>query len=189
MKSRLLALARGKYAYPGLAFIAFIESSVFPIPPDVMVIPMVLADRSKAWRIATVCTIASVAGGLLGYVIGAFAWDTIGQPLLELYGKQDSFEAFRVWFERYGFLAVFGAGLTPFPYKVITIASGFSHINLAVFMTASVIARGGRFFLEAALLRLLGDRAQGLIERHFTGLVVGIFALVIAGFLALKLIH
>jgi membrane protein YqaA with SNARE-associated domain len=189
MKSRLLALSKGKYAYPSLAFVAFIESSVFPIPPDVMVIPMVLADRTKAWRIATVCTIASVAGGLLGYVIGAFAWDTIGQPLLELYGKQDSFEAFRAWFERYGFLAVFGAGLTPFPYKVITIASGFSHINLAVFMTASVIARGGRFFLEAALLRLLGNRAQDLIERHFTGLVVGIFALVIASFMALKLIH
>jgi membrane protein YqaA with SNARE-associated domain len=189
MKSRLLSLSRGKYAYPALAFVAFIESSVFPIPPDVMVIPMVLADRRKAWLIATICTIASVAGGLLGYLIGAFAWDTIGQPLLELYGKQDSFDAFRVWFEKYGFMAVFGAGLTPFPYKVITIASGFSHINLAVFMTASVIARGGRFFLEAALLRLMGDRAQALIEKHFALIVTGIFAAVILSFLALKLIH
>ncbi len=189
MKSRLLELARGKYAYPALAFISFIESSVFPIPPDVMVIPMVLADRSKAWLIAGICTIASVAGGLLGYAIGALAWDTIGQPLLDLYGKQDSFEAFRAWFEDYGFLAVFGAGLTPFPYKVITIASGFSHINLAVFMTASVVARGGRFFLEAALLRLLGDRAQELIERHFALLVMGIFAAVMISFLVLKLIH
>ncbi len=189
MKSRLLTLARGKNAYPALALIAFIESSVFPIPPDVMVIPMVLADRKKAWVIASICTIASVAGGLLGYLIGAFAWDTIGQPLLELYGKQDSFETFRTWFEKYGFLTVFGAGLTPFPYKVITIASGFSHINLAIFMLASVIARGGRFFLEAALLRALGDQAQDLIERHFALLVSGIFAAVILGFVALKFIH
>jgi len=188
MKSRLLNLARGKYAYPALALVAFIESSVFPIPPDVMIIPMVLADRRKAWLIAGICTIASVAGGLLGYVIGAFAWDTIGQPLLEIYGKQDSFETFRLWFEKYGFMAVFGAGLTPFPYKVITIASGFSHINLAVFMTASVVSRGGRFFLEAALLRLMGDRAQALIEQHFALIVSAIFAAVILGFVALKFI-
>ncbi len=189
MKSRLLKLARGKHAYPALAFIAFIESSIFPIPPDVMIIPMVLAERKKAWLIAGIATIASVAGGLLGYIIGAFAWDSIGQPLLELYGKQDSFETFRVWFEKYGFMAVFGAGLTPFPYKVITIASGFSHINLAVFMIASIIARGGRFFLVAALLRVLGDRAQELIERHFAVLVTAIFAAVIVGFLALKFVH
>lgn len=188
MKSRLLNLARGKYAYPALALVAFVESSVFPIPPDVMVIPMVLADRRKAWLIATICTIASVAGGLLGYMIGAFAWDTIGQPLLELYGKQESFETFRAWFEQYGFITVFGAGLTPFPYKVITIASGFSHINLGVFMIASTLARGGRFFLEAALLRLLGDRAQSLIEQHFALLVSAVFALVIISFLGLKLI-
>ncbi len=188
MKSRLLDLARGKQAYPALAIVAFIESSVFPIPPDVMIIPMVLADRKKAWVIATIGTLASVAGGILGYMIGAFAWDTIGQPLLDLYGKQDSFETFRAWFEEYGFLTVFGAGLTPFPYKVITIASGFSHINLGIFMIASVIARGGRFFMVAALVRLLGDRAQDLIEQHFALLVSAIFGVVILGFVALKFI-
>lgn len=189
MKSKLLALARSKHALPALAFVSFIESSVFPIPPDVMVIPMVLADRRKAWLIAAVCTIASVAGGLLGYAIGALAWETIGEPIVALYGKEDSFETFRLWFEEYGFMAVFGAGLTPFPYKVITIASGFSHINLAVFFAASVIARSLRFFLEAAVLRFMGDRAQDLIERHFALLVTGIFALVILSFVALKLVH
>lgn len=189
MKSRLGTLARSKHAYPALAFVAFIESSIFPIPPDVMLIPMVLADRAKAWRIAAICTIASVAGGMLGYAIGALAWDAIGEPILAVYGKQESFEAFRSWFEEYGFLAVFGAGLTPFPYKVITIASGFSHINLGVFFAASVVARGLRFFLVAAVLRFMGERAQDLIERHFTLLVTAIFIVAALGFVALKLIH
>ena len=189
MKTRLLAMARGKYAWPLLALVAFVESSIFPIPPDVMVIPMVLADRRKAWRVAAVCTIASVAGGLLGYGIGALAWSSIGQPLLDLYGKQDSFEAFQAWFHQYGFWAVFGAGLTPFPYKVITIASGVSHINLFVFMLASVLARGGRFFLEAALLKFLGERAQTLIERHFALLLSAVFAVLLASFVLLKWLH
>ncbi len=186
MKTRLRDMARGKYAWPLLALIAFMESSIFPIPPDVMLIPMVLADRDKAWRLAGLCTAASVAGGVLGYMIGAFAWSTVGQPLLELYGSKESFDAFQAWFHQYGFWAVFGAGLTPFPYKVITIASGFSHINLAVFMTASVLARGGRFFLEAALLRFFGIRAKSLIERHFAVLVSAIFILLLLGFLAVK---
>ena len=186
MKTRLLDMARGKYAWPVLALVAFVESSIFPIPPDVMIIPMVLANRRKAWRIAGVCTLASVAGGVAGYMIGAYAWSTIGQPLLDLYGKKESFDAFQAWFHQYGFWAVFGAGLTPFPYKVITIASGFSHINLAVFMTASVLARGGRFFLEAALLRFFGARAKTLIERHFALLVTVIFAVIIASFVIIK---
>ncbi len=186
MKTRLRDMARGKYAWPLLALVAFVESSIFPIPPDVMLIPMVLADRRKAWRLAGVCTLASVAGGVLGYLIGAFAWSTVGQPLLSLYGSTQSFEAFQAWFHHYGFWAVFGAGLTPFPYKVITIASGFSHINLAVFMIASVLSRGGRFYLEAALLRFFGEHARTLIERHFALLVTAIFLVLLLGFAAVK---
>lgn len=189
MKNRMLALARGRYGIPALAAVAFIESSVFPIPPDVMLIPMVLADRKRAWTLALVCTLGSVAGGLLGYAIGALAWDSIGQPLLAMYGKEEAFNTFKSWFETYGFWTVFGAGLTPFPYKVITIASGVTHINLAIFILASVLARGARFFLVAGALRILGARAEGLIEKHFALFVTGVFAVVVASFLLIKLIR
>ncbi len=189
MKDRLLAAARGPHALRGLAVVSFIESSVFPIPPDVMLIPMVLADRKRAWLIAGVCTVASVLGGVAGYAIGLFAFESVGRPILETLGKMDSYAEFQAFFERWDFLAVFGAGLTPFPYKVITISSGAFHINFAAFMAASVLSRGLRFFAEAGLLYLVGERARGFIERRFGLILTGFFALLIASFVALRLLH
>ncbi len=189
MKQKLLEMARGKNALRALAGISFIESSVFPIPPDVMLIPMVLAKPERAWHIAAVCTIASVLGGLLGYGIGWFAWDSIGQPILEMYGKEDAYAAFKGWFDQWGFWAALGAGFTPFPYKVITITSGAVQLNFAVFLIASVLSRGGRFFLVAAVIRFAGDKARARIEQHFGLITFGLFAMLLAVFVGIKFLH
>lgn len=189
MKQKLLDLARGPNAMRALFGVSFIESSVFPIPPDVMLIPMVLAKPEKAWRIALICTIGSVLGGCLGYAIGWFAWDSIGEPLLNFYGKADSYAQFQAWFDKWGFWSVFGAGLTPFPYKVITITSGSVQLNLLAFTAASILSRGLRFFLVAGIVRLMGERAHNLIEKHFGWLTFAIFVLLVAGFAAIKLVH
>jgi membrane protein YqaA with SNARE-associated domain len=189
VKQKMLALARGPNALRALFGISFIESSVFPIPPDIMLIPMVLAKPERAWKIATVCTIASVLGGVFGYAIGMFAWETIGQPILEMYGKEDAYAKFKSWFDQWGFWAAFGAGLTPFPYKVITITSGAIHLNFAIFLIASVLSRGARFFLVAAVLRLAGERARECIEKYFGWLTLAMFALVLLGLCAVKLVH
>ena len=189
MKSKLLEIARGKNALRGLFGVSFIESSVFPIPPDVMLIPMVMARPNNAWLIAGVCTLGSVLGGIFGYAIGWFAWETIGQPVLEIYGKQESYDVFKQWFEKWGFWSVFGAGFTPFPYKVITITSGSVHLNFLAFVVASVLARGARFFLVAAIIRIAGERAHGLIEKYFGWITLLLFAGAIAGLFALKLLH
>ncbi|MGH6944670.1 MAG: YqaA family protein, partial [Geminicoccaceae bacterium] len=127
-----------------LAALAFVESSIFPIPPDVLLIPMVLALPSRAWLIAGVCTLSSVAGGWLGYALGALLFETIGRPVLELYGDLDAFAAFQARYHEYGAWFVFGAGLTPFPYKVITIASGVTGLDLLTFTVASIFGRGLR---------------------------------------------
>ena len=129
-----LRVSGHRHAERWLALVSFVESSVFPIPPDVMMVPMILADRSKAWRIAAIATVASVLGGLLGYAIGALFFEAIGQPILELYGKADKFEAFAEMYNTWGAWVVFGAGVTPFPYKVITIASGVTRLDLLIFI-------------------------------------------------------
>ncbi len=149
-----------------LAVVAFVESSVFPIPPDVLMIPMILARPNRAWLIASVALVASVLGGLLGYAIGALAYDQLGRPILEALGKADAMEAFNSRFNDFGFWAVLTAGITPFPYKVITIMSGWTGMPLATFMVTSVIARGIRFFLVAALLWKFGEPIKAFIERR-----------------------
>ncbi len=181
-----MAQANKAYAIWMLAFISFIESSVFPIPPDILLIPMVLANRAKAWLIASVCTIASVAGGLLGYAIGALLFDVIGQQVLEFYGYLEKFQEFEARYNAFGAWIVFAAGLTPFPYKVITIASGVTHLNIAVFLMASVLARGLRFFVLAAVIWYWGEPIRGFIDRYFGWLTVLFFVLLFGGFLALK---
>jgi membrane protein YqaA with SNARE-associated domain len=180
--------AASPYAIWLLALIAFVESSIFPVPPDVLLIPMVLAARSRAWLIAAVCTAASVSGGLLGYAIGALLFDAIGAPVLELYGYLDKFSDFQQRYNEYGAWIVFGAGLTPFPYKVITIASGVTDLDLATFTVASVLARGLRFFFIAALLWWVGEPIRRFIERNLGWLTVLFFVLLVGGFAALRLL-
>jgi membrane protein YqaA with SNARE-associated domain len=183
-----MRLAAGRHAEKTLAGVSFVESSVFPIPPDALLIPMVLADRSKAWRYAFVCTIASVLGGVAGYAIGALLYEGIAEPILNFYGYLDKFETFAGNYNEYGAWIVLFAGITPFPYKVITIASGATYLNLAVFIAASVVARGLRFFIVAGLLYWFGPPIRAFIEKRL-GLVFTIgLVLLIGGFAALKLI-
>lgn len=184
--NRTMALAEDPRALWFLAFVSFIESSVFPIPPDVLMIPMIIARPSRAWLIALVALVSSVLGGMLGYAIGAFFYDSVGQPILETLGKGDAMEAFNTRFNDFGFWAVLVAGITPFPYKVITIMSGWTGMPLATFVTTSIIARGIRFFLVAGLLYYFGAPIRDFIEKRL-GLALSLFmAALIGGFLLVK---
>ena len=169
-----------------LAFIAFIESSVFPIPPDVLMIPMILAAPHRAWLIAGVALVSSVLGGVLGYGIGYFFYESIGAPVLEALGKGDAMEAFNERFNGVGFWAVLIAGITPFPYKVITIMSGWTGLSMGTFIVTSILARGLRFFIVAALLWKFGAPIREFIEKRL-GLMFTLFVvLLIGGFYALR---
>lgn len=163
-----------------LAFVSFIESSVFPIPPDVLMIPMILAAPRRAWLIAGVALVSSVLGGLLGYFIGAFAFETIGQPILASLGKGDAMEEFNSRFNDLGFWAVLTAGVTPFPFKVITIMSGWTAMPLGTFIITSIIARGIRFFIVAGLLWKFGAPIRDFIERRL-GLMFTLFIVILVG--------
>ena len=183
-----MEMAAQKNAPWVLAAVAFVESSVFPIPPDVLLIPMVLAARNSAWRYAAICTIASVLGGMLGYAIGSGLYEGVGRPILDFYGYGAKFSDFTARYNEYGGWIVFIAGVTPFPYKVITIASGVTDLDFATFTTASVLARGLRFFVVAALLYWIGQPIREFIEKRL-GLLFTIFCvLLIGGFLLIKLI-
>ncbi|MEX2449437.1 MAG: YqaA family protein [Rhodospirillales bacterium] len=181
-----LDLAAHRHALWALAVVSFVESSVFPIPPDVLIIPMVLAARENAWRIALVCTVASVLGGLAGYGIGYFAFESVGKPLLEFYGYAAKFATFQAQYNEWGAWIVAGAGITPFPYKVITIASGVTGLDLTTFSIASVVSRGARFFLVAALLWYFGVPIRAFIENNLAKLVTLFFVLLFGGFVILK---
>ncbi|MDX1581018.1 MAG: YqaA family protein, partial [Alphaproteobacteria bacterium] len=180
------ALSAHPHAMFWLAVVAFAESSVFPIPPDVMIIPMILAARQNAWKIAGISTIASVAGGLAGYALGFFLWDVVGQPLIDFYGYAEKFGEFREGFGEYGALAVFVFGLTPFPYKVITLTSGFVQLDLLAFVVASVLSRGLRFYLEAALLWKFGEPIRTFIEKRLELLSLVFAVLLVLGFVAIR---
>ena len=169
-----------------LAIVSFVESSVFPIPPDVLMIPMILARPNRAWLIATVALVASVLGGVLGYAIGAFFYDTLGQPILQALGKGDAMADFNTRFNEFGFWPVLIAGLTPFPYKVITIMSGWTGLPLGTFIVTSIIARGLRFFIVAALLWKFGAPIRDFIEKRL-GLLFSLFVIILlAGFYGVR---
>jgi len=181
-----LNLAGHRHALWALAAISFVESSFFPIPPDILLIPMVLAAPTRAWKIALVCTVASVLGGMAGYGIGMFLFEEVGRPMLEFYGYGPKFAEFKATYNEWGAWAVFIAGVTPFPYKVITILSGVTALDPAVFSIASVLARGLRFFLVAALLWKFGPPIRDFIEARL-GLVFTIFCVgLVGGFVAIK---
>ncbi len=182
----MLDMASKKNAMLFLFIVAFAESSFFPIPPDIMLIPMVLATPAKAWRIAGLSTVASVLGGFFGYVIGVYFFDLIAKPILTFYGYMHQFDVFKDYYHEWGAWIVFGAGITPFPYKVITIASGVVHLDLVVFILASVVARGMRFFLVAWLLKKYGEPMKLFIEKNLGMLSVVFLLLLFGGFAAIK---
>ncbi|PJE26860.1 membrane protein YqaA, SNARE-associated domain [Pseudooceanicola antarcticus] len=169
-----------------LALVAFAESSFFPIPPDLLMIPMIIARPSRAFTIAAVAMAASVAGGMAGYAIGAFAFDAIGQPILESMGKGHAMEEFNQRFNDAGFWAVLGAGVTPFPYKVITIMSGWTGMPLATFVVTSIVARGLRFYIIAILLWKFGSPVRDFIEKRLGLVFTVFFAILLAGFLVVR---
>ncbi|MFZ4380869.1 MAG: YqaA family protein [Sandarakinorhabdus sp.] len=181
-----LAKAAGPGAERWLIGISFADSSFFPVPPDIMQIPMSIARPENSLRYAAVSTIASVAGALLGYVIGALLYQTVGVPLLELYGYQDRFVAFAADIKANGFLWMLAFAFLPIPYKVATIAAGSVSLSIPVLIVASILGRGGRFFLVALVLRRFGAKAQELIDRYFNTLALVATALFVGGFVVVK---
>jgi membrane protein YqaA with SNARE-associated domain len=182
----VIDLAAGRHAVAALAAIAFIESSFFPLPPDILLIPMAMARPKRAFWLATVATASSVAGGFLGYAIGYYLFDAIGRPVLEFYGAMHRYDALKQAFDEWGAWIIIIKGMTPIPYKLVTIASGVAHFDLATFAIASLISRSLRFFLLAALLYFFGERVRDFIERRLM-LVTTIFAAgLVGGFFVLR---
>jgi membrane protein YqaA with SNARE-associated domain len=182
----IIALSAKPQALPALAVVSFTESSFFPIPPDAMIIPMVLAEPKRAWRIALVATAASVIGGIAGYAIGYYVYETVGQWLISIYGLGQDFDAFRAAYAEWGLWIILIKGLTPIPYKLVTIASGVAAYDLPVFVLASIVTRGARFFLVAGLLRLYGEPIRTFIERRLTLVTTVFVLLIIGGFLVTR---
>lgn len=180
----VLRMAHHRHALRTLAVVSFAESSFFPIPPDAMVIPMVIARRDQAYRIAGICTLFSVLGGIFGYAIGYFLLESVGQWLIQLYHMQDKVGQFQTMYGEYGAAIILLKGLTPIPFKLVTIASGIAHFNFPLFVLLASITRGFRFFLIAALLKRYGAPVQEFIEKRLNLLAWGFLILVIGGFAA-----
>jgi membrane protein YqaA with SNARE-associated domain len=183
-----LRLARHRHAMRSMAVISFAESSFFPIPPDVMVVPMILARRDQAYLIAAICTISSVAGGALGYAIGYFLYDSVGQWLINFYGMGDGVQEFRSWYAQYGAAIILIKGLTPIPFKLVTIVSGFAAFNFPLFIAMALITRGARFFAIAYLLKRFGAPIQEFIERRLTLVGWSTLVLLAGGFALVALV-
>lgn len=181
---RVLVLAGGRHALWALGLVSFAEASFFPIPPDPVLAAIALARRERAWIAALVCTLASVAGGLLGYAIGAFLYETIGQWLITVYHLEDGFAAFQGGFAEWGGWIIVAKGVTPIPFKLVTIASGIASLDLTVFVIACVITRGARFFIVAGLFYAFGPQARAIMDRHFNKVMAIGTLLVILGFVA-----
>lgn len=181
-----MSLAATRHAEKALASVSFIESSVFPIPPDVLLIPMVLSERAKWLRYALICTVSSVLGALLGYFIGAFLYEAVGQPILAFYGKEDAFDQVAGWYNTWGGWGVLFAAVTPFPYKVLTIFSGATGLNLVTFVVVSIIGRGLRFFLVSWLLYKFGPPIRVFIEKNLGLLFTLFMVLLVGGFVAIR---
>lgn len=182
----MMRMAASDRAPQALFWVAFVESSFFPIPPDVMLIPMCVANRLKSWWYAFVATVGSVIGGAFGYAIGYYLFESVGLPILKFYGKADSFGDFAQWFNEWGVWILLIKGMTPFPYKVLTITAGVTHMPFLEFMIASIGARAMRFVLVAGLLYFFGAPIRDFIERRLS-LVTTVFVIVlVSGFVAVR---
>ena len=181
--ARMHALAESPQAEASLAAVAFAESSFFPVPPDVLLVPMALADPPRAYRFALIATVASVLGGMLGYAIGALLYDTVGQWLIQAYGYGAKMEALKATYAEWGWLVILVKGVTPIPYKLVTITSGLLGYNFPLFVALSALTRGVRFFLVAGALNWLGEPFRKAMERNFAAVLGGFVALVVAGFI------
>ena len=183
-----IKLSATRYALWALAIVAFAESSFFPIPPDILLIPLIIAKPKNAYLIAFIAMVSSVFGGGLGYYIGLKLYETVGIIIINFYHAQQLFLDFQTQFNKYGAAAVLFAGVTPFPYKIITISSGIAGMPIYQFFIFSIIARGARFFIIAILLRLYGEPIRNFIERHLNLLFIVFMVLLVLGFLLIKVI-
>lgn len=176
------------YAVPALLLLSFAESSFFPVPPDVLLIALCIAMPNKAFRYATVCTIGSVIGGILGYGIGHFGYESIGRPIVEFYNGEDIMYAIKIRYDEHGFLGILIAAITPIPYKIFTISSGVFSFDFMMFVIASVIGRSARFFVVAGLIWKFGEPVKGFIDKYFNLLAIVFTVLLILGFLFIRYI-
>jgi len=178
--------ATGPRAWWSLGILTFAEASVFPIPTDIMLIPMALADRKRAWLLGLMCTIASVLGGAVGYFIGAFLFESLGSWLVSIYQMGDDLMQFQQWYDEYGAWVIVGKGFTPIPYKLVTIASGFASYDFWTFMLLSLITRGGRFMLLSGLIVWKGEVARDFIEKRLEVTLIAFLIFIGGGFFAAK---
>jgi membrane protein YqaA with SNARE-associated domain len=185
---KVMELAASRKAPAWLALVAFAESSFFPIPPDVMLAPMVLARRDKAFLYAGICTLGSVAGGIAGYAIGFYLQD-LGRALLALLGHREGLEAFQRWYAQWGLWVILIKGLTPIPYKLVTITSGLAKFSFPMFVAASALTRGARFFLAAALIKRFGPQVEHMLEKRLYTVTGIVLAVLVAGFLIVRALH
>jgi membrane protein YqaA with SNARE-associated domain len=185
---RTMRLAASEHAVAALAIVAFVESSIFPIPPDVLLIPMILAYPRAAWRYAAIATVASVIGGYLGYAIGYYTFSAIGRPILQFYHVMDKYDALKASFDQWGAWIIIAKGMTPIPYKLITIASGALKFDLVTFTIASLVSRSLRFFLVAALLWWFGEPIRAFIERRLALVTTAFVVALVGGFIVLSYI-
>jgi membrane protein YqaA with SNARE-associated domain len=183
-----LSLAGRPSAPYALALVSFAESSFFPVPPDVMLVPMILARPDRAWSYALICTIASVVGGVFGYLIGYLLYDSFGLWLVQFYGLAEGAEAFRRSYAEYGHWVILLKGLTPLPYKLVTITAGFAGYHLGWFILLSIVTRGARFFLVALLMSRYGSTIKGIIDRHFNAVATVAVVALVGGFVAFRYI-
>ncbi|WP_342644010.1 YqaA family protein [Rhodoligotrophos ferricapiens] len=182
---RMLALAEGPHAMWALALVSFTEASFFPVPPDPVLAAIVLSRPERAWLAAFVCTAASVLGALFGYLIGYVLYDLVGRPIIEFYGIQAAFDAFRSNIQEWGGWIILAKGLTPIPFKLVTIASGVAQLGLVVFIVACLITRGLRFYIVALLFQRFGPAARQLIDNNFNIVMISGVAAVVLGFVAI----
>jgi len=180
---KTIALASKRHAMWALGGVSFTESSFFPIPPDALLIPMVLARPDRGWTIAFVCTSASVLGGMFGYAIGFFLFDTVGQWLISFYGMERGYEEFKLAYAKWGLWIILVKGLTPIPYKLVTIASGFAQFDFLVFVLASIATRGVRFYAEVGLLKMFGPAIRRFVEKYLTLVTTGFVVILVGGFI------
>ena len=178
-----MALAARPRAEWALAGVAFAESSFFPIPPDALLIPMVLARPDRGWTIAFICTASSVVGGMFGYAIGYFLYETLGKWLIDLYGMAQGYEEFKLAYAKWGLWIILIKGLTPIPYKLVTIASGAAQFDFVVFVLASIATRGVRFYVEVGLLKLFGPAIRTFVEKYLTLVTTAFLVVLVGGFI------
>lgn len=181
--------AKTPYGSWALSVVAFVEASFFPVPPDVLLLVLAVSKPKRSFWFAFLCTTGSVLGGCFGYFIGLQFFDFVGRPLLEMYGLMEKFETLSGTFQNHGFLAIMIAGITPIPYKVFTIASGFCHMDFLTLVTASIVSRGLRFFAEAGLIFIFGAQIKTFIDKYFNLLSILFIILLVAGFVVLKIVH